>query len=133
MCRTSGIIYFFVFTIIDNLWLAVFCYARTNQELRMFFLTIGPKQTKINRQKKTVQIVKEELLDSIIEREDQDDLDMGEVVKNTNVAQEAITLINRYEGTLKSKNIRIINIVGNQEFLLKRFKEEMDFWILLGA
>ena len=58
---------------------------------------------------------------------------MGEVVKNTNVAQEAITLINRYEGTLKSKNIRIINIVGNQEFLLKRFKEEMDFWILLGA
>ena len=80
-----------------------------------------------------MQIVKEELLDSIIEREDQDDLDMGEVVKNTNVAQEAITLINRYEGTLKSKNIRIINIVGNQEFLLKRFKEEMDFWILLGA
>ena len=58
---------------------------------------------------------------------------MGEVVKNTNVAQEAITLINRYEGALKSKNIRIINIVGNQEFLLKRFKEEMDFWILLGA
>ena len=80
-----------------------------------------------------MKIVKEELLDSIIEREDQDDLDMGEVVKNTNVAQEAITLINRYEGTLKSKNIRIINIVGNQEFLLKRFKEEMDFWILLGA
>lgn len=42
-----------------------------------------------------MEIVKEELLGSVLETEDNDDLDMDEVMKNTNDAQEAIKLIKR--------------------------------------
>lgn len=45
-------------------------------------------------------IVKEELLSSVLEMEDQDDLDLDEAVQNTNDAQEAIMVIKRYEGIL---------------------------------
>ena len=45
-------------------------------------------------------IVKEKLLSSVLEIEDQDDLDLDEAVQNTNDAQEAIMVIKRYEGIL---------------------------------
>lgn len=47
-----------------------------------------------------MEIVKEELLGSNSETEDQDNLDLDEVVRNTNYSQEAVILIERYEGIL---------------------------------
>ena len=42
-----------------------------------------------------MEIVKEELLGSVLETEDNNDLDVDEVMKNTYDAQEAITVIKR--------------------------------------
>ena len=55
---------------------------------------------KLTTKLKTMNIVKEELLSSVLEMEDQDDLDLDEAVQNTNDAQEAIMVIKRYEGIL---------------------------------
>ena len=86
---------------------------------------------KLTVKKKTVDIAKEKLLSSILEIEDQDDLDIDIVVKHTNSAQEVFTLITTYE-SIKSKNKRIIYIAGIQGMILKRFKEEDGFWDMMG-
>ena len=77
-------------------------------------------------------MVKEELLNSVLETEDQYDLDLEKAVKRTNDTQEVITIIQKYEDILKSKNNRIINIAGDQGLLLKRFKEEDGFLDTVG-
>ena len=76
-------------------------------------------------------IAKEKLLSSILEIEDQDDLDIDIAVKHINRAQEVFTLIKTYE-SIKSKNKRIIYIAGNQGMILKKFKEEDGFWDIMG-
>ena len=76
-------------------------------------------------------IAKEKLLSSILEIEDQDDLDIDIAVKHTNRAQEVFTLIKTYE-SIKSKNKRIIYIAANQGMILKKFKEEDGFWDMMG-
>ena len=83
--------------------------------------------------KKMVEIVKEELLSSILEMEDQDDLDLDEAVKHTKEPQEAITIIKRYDKILKKQNKKIINILGKQGLLLKWFKEADGFMETTGA
>ena len=80
--------------------------------------------------KETVDMVKEALLGSILETKDQDDLNLDQVVRNTNNPR--YCTIKRYGGRLNTKNNRIIIIVGNQRLLLKRFKEERGFLDLVG-
>lgn len=48
-----------------------------------------------------MEIIKEELFGSILETENQDDVDLDEVVRNTNNPQEVVILIKRYESIPK--------------------------------
>ena len=66
-------------------------------------------------------IVKEELLGSVLETRHQNDLDLDEMAININNLQEAVLLTKIYEGILKSKSRRMINIAWSQGPLLKRF------------
>lgn len=115
---------FFVFTIIYGF----LCFAMLSElKNQKRFLSQVRNIPKLTTQKKTVEIVKEELFDSILETENQDDVDLDEVVRNTNNPQEVVILIKRYESIPKRKNMRIINVAGNQRLLLKTFQDER--WI----
>ena len=45
---------------------------------------------------------------------------------------EGISLVQKYENLLKGANKKIINTVGKQGELLKRFKEEDEFFNTVG-
>ena len=80
--------------------------------------------------KKTPEIIKKELLASILEvsNEEEDYLRMNEEVKNAKELKDGICLIKKYENLSKGANKKFINIDGKQGKLLKRFKEENDFF-----
>ena len=71
----------------------------------------------MNKQK-TPELIKKELLASILEvfNEEEGYLQINEEV--------GMALVKKYEDLLKGANKKIINIVGKQGELLKRFKEE---------
>ena len=48
---------------------------------------------------------------------------MDQEVKNAKEPKDSISLIKKYEDLLKGANRKIINIVGKQGELLKRFKD----------
>ena len=48
---------------------------------------------------------------------------MDQEVKNAKEPKDGISLIKKYEDLLKGANRKIINIVGKQGELLKRFKD----------
>ena len=79
----------------------------------------------MNKQK-TPEMIKKELLASILEvfNEEQDYLQINEEVKNAKELKDGMALVKKYENLLKGANKKIINIVGKQGELLKRFKEE---------
>ena len=53
----------------------------------------------------------------------EDFLQMDQEVKNAKEPKDVISLIKKYEDLLKGANRKIINIVGKQGELLKRFKD----------
>ena len=53
-------------------------------------------------------------------------------LKNAKEVKDGISLVKKYENLLKSANKRIINIVGKQGEILKKFKEEYDFFDCVG-
>ena len=57
---------------------------------------------------------------------------MNEEVKNAIELKDGICLIKRYENLLKEANKNIINTVAKQDELLKRFKEEDEFFDYVG-
>lgn len=70
----------------------MFCYAKTNQKVsKNDIFGIGQKHTNRDHLKKTLDIVKEELLSLILETADQDGLYLDEMVKHTKDPQEALT------------------------------------------
>ena len=80
---------------------------------------------KVNKQK-TPELIKKELLASILEvfNEEEGYLQINEEVKNAKELKDGMALVKKYEDLLKGANKKIINIVGKQGELLKRFKEE---------
>ena len=64
-------------------------------------------------EKKTPEIIKQELLASILEvfDEEEDYLHMNEEVKNMKEMKDGISLVKKYEDLLKGANRKIINIV----------------------
>ena len=58
-------------------------------------------------------------------------LEMKEV-KNAKEPKNGISLVKKYEGLLKGANWKIINIVGKQGELLKRFKDSDGFFSHIG-
>ena len=79
----------------------------------------------MNKQK-TPELIKKELLASILEvfNEEEGYLQINEEVKNAKELKDGMALVKKYEDLLKGANKKIINIVGKQGELLKRFKEE---------
>ena len=71
------------------------------------------------QKKKTQKAIKKELPGSLIEFEDEDELELKELVKNLKESKKAITLIKRYKNILKAQNKKIINLVGKQGELLR--------------
>ena len=64
--------------------------------------------------------------------EEEDDLQMSEEVENAKNPKYGISLVKKYEHLLKGANKKMINIVGKQGKLLKRFKEEDKFFDCVG-
>lgn len=73
-----------------------------------------------------------ELLGSVTKIENEDELRLSEVMKNSKKARKVIKIINRYEEILKGQNEKIINIVGKQGELLNLFKE-LDNFLRMSA
>ena len=80
---------------------------------------------RMNKQK-TPELIKKELFASILEvfNEEEGYLQINEEVKNAKELKDGMALVKKYEDLLKGANKKIINIVGKQGELLKRFKEE---------
>ena len=85
--------------------------------------------TKMKQKKKTEKI-KKELLASIpeVSNEEEDYLQMNEEVKIAKEVKDCMSLVKKYENLLKGANKRIINIVKRQGEILKKFREEDDFF-----
>ena len=86
---------------------------------------------KTNR-KKTPEIIKKELQESILEASEEENAKLNEEVKNVKSLSEGISRVQKYENLLKGANKKIINIVGKQGEVLKRFKEEDKFFDSVG-
>ena len=74
--------------------------------------------------KKTPEMIKKELQESILEVSEEENANLNEEVKDVKSLNEGISLVQKYENVLKGANKKMINIVGKQGELLKRFKEE---------
>ena len=57
---------------------------------------------------------------------------MNDEVKNAKDLKDGIALVKKYEDLLKWANKKIINIVGKQGELLKKFKEDDNFFNYVG-
>ena len=83
--------------------------------------------------KKTPETIKKRLLASILEVFGEEDyLQICMEVKNANDLKDGIYLVKKYEDLLKGANEKIINIVGKQGELLKRFKDSDEFFDGVG-
>ena len=78
--------------------------------------------------KKTPEAIKKELQKSILEGLGEENANLNEEVKNAKSLSEGISPVQKYENLLKVADKKIINIVGKQGKLLKRFKEEDEFF-----
>ena len=83
-------------------------------------------------EKKTPEMIKKELQSSILEVVEEEHLNLNEEVKNAKKVKDGISLVKKYENFLKRANKKIINIVGKQGELLKRFKQEDEFFNSVG-
>ena len=77
-------------------------------------------------------MIKKELQDSILEELEEENANLNEDVKNVKSLNEGISLVQKYENLLKGANKKIINIVGKQGELFKRFTEEDEFFNNVG-
>ena len=82
--------------------------------------------------KKTPEMIKKELQKSILKASEEEKANLNEEVKNVKSLNERISLVQKYKNLLKGANKKIINIVGKQGELLKRFKEEDEFFNSVG-
>ena len=86
------------------------------------------------KKNKTPEIVKQELLASIVEHSDgeEDYLELNEEVNIAKEPKDITALVKKYEHLLKGANKKIINIVGKKDELLKRFRDEEEFFDRTG-
>ena len=82
--------------------------------------------------KKTHEMLKKELLASVLEIFKEEDLNMNEEVKNTKEMKDGKSLVKKDEDLLKGANRNILNIVWKQRELLKRFKDYDKFFDSVG-
>ena len=79
-------------------------------------------------------MIKKEMLASIEELSDGEEyyLELREDIRNAKKPKDGTPLIKKCKYLLKGATKKIINIVGKQGKILKRFKEEDDFLIMLA-
>ena len=77
-------------------------------------------------------MIKKELQESILKASEEENANLNEEVKNVKSLNEGISLVQKYENLLKGTNKKIINIIGKQGELLKRFKEKDEFFNSVG-
>ena len=77
-------------------------------------------------------MIKKELQESILEVSEEENANLNGEVKNAKSLNKGISLVQKYENILKGANKKIINIVRKQGELLKRFKEEDEFFDCVG-
>ena len=84
--------------------------------------------------KKAPQIITQELLASLVQNSDGegDYSELNEEVKNAKEPQDGIDSVKKYENVLKGANKKIMNIVGKHGELLKRFRDEDEFFDRVG-
>ena len=73
--------------------------------------------------KKTKEIRKRELLNSLQENDDVEEQALNKTANTVSISQEAILIINRYEDIIKTQNKKAIEFIGKQGQLLKNFKD----------
>ena len=71
--------------------------------------------------KKTNESIKRELLNSLKENDDVEEQGLKETVNNVNNSQEAIVIVRRYEGLIKTQNQKAIGYTAKQGEILKKF------------
>ena len=59
-------------------------------------------------------------------------MEFNEEVRDAKEQQDGIDLVKKYEGLFRGANKKIINILGKQGELLKRFRDEDDFFDRVG-
>ena len=59
-------------------------------------------------------------------------MELNEEVKNEKEPKDGIALVKKYEDLLKGANKKIINIIGKQGEILKKFNKDGDFFFCLG-
>ena len=86
------------------------------------------------KKNKTPEIIKQELLASIVELSDgdKDYLELNEELRNAKKSKDGICLVKKYEDLLRAENRKIINIVGKQGELLKIFRDAEEFFDHVG-
>ena len=71
--------------------------------------------------KKTNESIKRELLNSLKENDDVEEQGLKETVNNVNNSQEAIVIVRRYEGLIKTQNQKAIGYTAKQGEILNKF------------
>ena len=84
--------------------------------------------------KKTAEKVKKELLALLVENSDGegDYLESNEEVRIAKEPLDGTDLVKKYEGLLRGTSKKIINIIGKQGELLKRFRDKDEFFDRVG-
>ena len=82
--------------------------------------------------KKTHEIIKRELLNSLQENDDVEEQGLNERANNVNNSQEGIRIINRYEDIIKTQNKKQFPILVNKENFKKKFKNTENIFNNLG-
>ena len=82
--------------------------------------------------KKSPEMIKEELLPSLLENIDENELGINTVMR-ANQPNEAIRIIKKYKLLLKGENKKMVGMVGKQgDNYLKYFKESNEFFSHAG-
>ena len=68
---------------------------------------------------------KRELFNSLQENDDVEEQGLNETINYVNKSQEAIFIIHRYEGIIKTPNKKAVGYIGKQGELLKKFKDHV--------
>ena len=82
--------------------------------------------------KKTHETMKQELLNSLKENDDEEEPSLKETTTATSDPQEAILIIHRYEDIIKTQNKKAISYTGKQGQLLEKFKAAGQFFENVG-
>ena len=80
--------------------------------------------------KKTHEIIKRELLNSLQENDDVEEQGLNERANNVNNSQEGIRIINRYEDIIKTHNKKQFLVLVNKENFKKSSKIQKTFLII---